>query len=79
MAMAQDLGYGPAQIAGLETGDISEGKVADITIFNPEEGWKIDGDKFVGKSHNQPYNGRSVKGRVKYTIAKGKLVYEDDK
>ena len=79
MGMARALSYGPAKIAGLATGDISEGKVADITIFDPEKSWKIDGDKFVGKSHNQPYNGRSVKGRVKYTIAKGKLVYEDDK
>lgn len=79
MGMARAMSYGPAQIAKLETGDLTEGKIADITIFDPEKAWKIDGDKFVGKSNNQPYNGRSVKGRVKYTIARGKLVYKDDK
>ena len=74
-----ELGELYAQCGRRGVEGIGEGKIADITIFDPEKAWKIDGDKFVGKSHNQPYNGRSVMGRVKYTIARGRLVYEDDK
>ena len=79
MAMAKAMSFGPAAIAHLETGDISEGKCADITIFNPKKSWVISDEAFVGKNKNQPYNGMKVKGDVKYTIAKGKVVYENDK
>ena len=37
----------------------------------------MDPSQFASKSRNTPFAGRKVKGRVKYTIAKGRVVYQD--
>ncbi len=76
VSMARCMSYNPAQILGLDRGDISEGKVADITVFNPNKTYTIDPKDFVGKSTNMPYKGREVTGRVVATIMGGKVTYE---
>lgn len=65
----------PANILGIPKGRLSFGSDADITIFDPDEEWTIDPAKFVSKSHNTPFAGRTVRGRVKYTIVGGRIVY----
>ncbi|MCR5099313.1 MAG: dihydroorotase [Lachnospiraceae bacterium] len=76
MGMARCMSYNPAQILGLDRGDLSVGKVADITIFNPNKSYTIESKSFVGKSKNMPYEGREVTGRVVTTIMSGKVTYE---
>ena len=76
VSMARCMSYNPAQILGLDRGDISEGTVADITVFNPNKTYTIDPKDFVGKSTNMPYKGREVTGRVVATIMGGKVTYE---
>ena len=53
------------------------GKIANITIFDPDEEWVVEENKIVSKSHNTPLIGHKLMGKVKYTIANGKLVYKD--
>ena len=77
MQMAEKMSYNPAKILGIDKGDISEGKVADITIINPAEEYVIDVNTFASKGKNTPFNGRKVKGKVKYTIVAGDVVYAD--
>ena len=67
----------PAKMLGLQKGDISEGQPCDITIFDPDEEYEIDVEKFESKSRNSPFNGYKVKGKVKYTIVGGKVVVRD--
>ncbi len=76
MGMARCMSYNPATILGLDRGDISKGKMADITIFNPNKTYTIDPADFVGKNTNMPYGGRQVTGRVTATIMRGKITYE---
>ena len=64
---------------GIDKGDISVGKVADITITNPEKVFKIDKEKFYSKGKNTPFDGYEVKGSVEYTIVGGKIVFEKGK
>ena len=77
MQMAAKMSYNPAKVLGIDKGDISEGKVADITIINPTEEYIIDVNEFASKGKNTPFNGKKVRGRVKYTIVAGDVVYED--
>ena len=49
---------------------------ADITIFNPEEGWKVVSDTFKSKSKNSPFDGRPVQGRVLRTVIDGRTVFD---
>ena len=76
MGMARCMSYNPASILGLDKGDISEGKDADIVIFNPEKSYAIDPDRFAGKRKNTPFGGREVTGKVIMTIMGGKVTYE---
>ncbi len=65
----------PSTLYKLNKGDISEGKIADICIFNPNESYVVD--KFYSKSSNSPFIGQKLFGKVKYTICSGKVVYSD--
>lgn len=69
------LTVGPAELLGLQAGDLSPGAAADITIIDPEENWSIDTTAFYSKSQNNPFDGISVTGRVKYTIVDGRIAY----
>jgi len=71
--------YNPAAILRLGTkGRLSLGSDADIAIFDPEEEWTIDPEQFASKARNTPFAGRKVKGRVKYTIVAGNIIYQDN-
>ena len=38
-----------------------------------------DAEMIVSKSKNSPFIGKELKGKVKYTIVDGKIVYTDKK
>jgi len=67
--------YNPARLIKIDRGTIEVGKVADITIFNPNEKYTYTKEMIVSKSKNSPFIGKELKGRVKYTIVNGKVVY----
>ena len=70
--------YTPSKLLHIddETGSIETGKRADITIFDPNEEYLYTKGMIVSKSKNSPFIGKNLKGRVKYTIVNGKIVYE---
>lgn len=65
---------GPAEILGLDAGTLGIGKVADITIINPEAVRSVDPDKFYSKGKNTPFKGKVLKGWPDTTIVNGKIV-----
>lgn len=67
----------PARILHLDKGRIAVGSDADITIFDPNEEWVVDTAQFASKGRNTPFNGAHLKGKVKYTIVSGKIIYQD--
>ena len=69
--------YNPAKLLKIDRGTIEEGKVADITIFDPNEKYTYTKDMIVSKSKNSPFIGKELKGKVKYTIVNGNVVYAD--
>ncbi len=69
------LTTGPAGALTLERGALTNGAAADITIFDPNEQWRIDVGSFESKSRNCPFNGKFVKGRVKYVLVDGIVKY----
>lgn len=75
LQMAEKMSYNPAKILRLDAGTITEGKDADLVIFDPKASYRIDKNTFVSKSKNTPFHGRPVKGRVDMTIIGGDVVY----
>lgn len=77
--MAEKMSTNPARILGLlDKGSVSEGKTADIVIFDTRQEYTIDKDTFVSKGKNTPFHGRKVRGTVRYTLADGAVVYENE-
>lgn len=69
------LTVNPARIVSLRKGSLKVGEEADITIFDPKLSYTVDPGAFSCKSKNTPFGGMKVKGKIKYTIVKGKIVY----
>jgi len=66
----------PAKLLHLEEGELSEGRVADICIFDPEAKWILDRKALFSKGRNTPWHGREMTGRVQYTLKNGAVVFE---
>lgn len=75
MQMVEKMSYNPAKIVGIDRGTLLPGAVADITIMDPEAEYVIDRNDFVSMGHNTPFDGRKVKGVVRYTLVNGEKVY----
>ena len=65
----------PARIFNLPGGSLKKGGVADVTVFNPSERWKVDPSQFLSKGRNSPYTGMTLVGRAACTIVAGSVVY----
>jgi dihydroorotase len=68
----------PAQILGVKKGTLAVGEDADLVLFDPNEDWVIDPNKFASKGRNTPFGGFHVRGKVKATIANGTMIYKED-
>ena len=77
MDMVRLTSYTPAKLLKIDRGEIKEGKIADLTIFDPNEEYTYTREMIVSKSKNTPFIGKKLKGKVKYTIVNGKVVYKD--
>lgn len=71
----------PASIAGLvpraHEGEIVAGAPADLVIFDPTERWRVNARGGASQSHNSPFVGLDLIGRVRHTLYCGELVVID--
>ena len=75
--MVRLMSYNPSKILKLSNrGEIKEGKIADLTIFDPNIEYIYQKESIVSKSKNTPFIGKKLKGLVRYTIVSGKIKYE---
>ncbi len=74
--MVRVMSYNPAKLLGIDRGEIAEGKVADLTIFDPNKEYVYTKENIVSKSKNTPWINKKLKGQVKYTVVSGRIVYE---
>lgn len=65
-----------ARVLGIEAGTLTPGLPADVCIFDPQRYWKVAPAALRSQGKNTPYLGYEVRGRVRYTIIDGQVVYE---
>lgn len=66
----------PARLLGIDAGTLSVGARADVCVFDPEDYWDLNPAKMVSRGRNTPFTGWQLKGRVDWTLYKGKIVFE---
>jgi len=72
------LSAGPARVFGLPGGSLADGAPADVTVVDPEVAWTCDGRALRSRSHNTPFSGRALRGRVALTVVGGSIVYSGE-
>ena len=73
----EKMSVAPAKILKLDAGNIEIGKIADLTVIDPEKTWKVDSNKFYSRGKFTPYDGVELKGKAVATIVNGKIVMEN--
>ncbi|MEK5289159.1 dihydroorotase [Streptococcus sp. FSL R7-0212] len=66
----------PASLYSFEAGYVAENGPADLVIFADKEKRRIT-ENFASKASNSPFVGEELVGKVKYTICKGQVVYQE--
>ena len=78
MDMVRLMSYRPAELLGLKNkGQIKEGYIADLTVFDSNKEYIYTKEMIVSKSKNTPWIGKKLKGEVEYTIVSGNVVYKN--
>ena len=78
--MARLTSYNAAQRYGLHSkGDISEGLDADLAILDPSETWIVDARESESQQGYTPFEGMELTAKVKTTVLRGNVVYDNDK
>ncbi|HEX4985439.1 MAG TPA: dihydroorotase [Burkholderiales bacterium] len=66
----------PARLLGLRAGAIVPGGSADLCVFDPLAGWKVEPARLRSQGKNTPFAGYELAGRVRYTLVEGQVVHE---
>jgi dihydroorotase len=69
---------GPAAAFGLRGGTLAEGRLADVTVIDPEATWTCKPAGLRSRSRNTPFAGRALQGRATLTIVGGRIVYSGE-
>jgi len=66
----------PANILGIDKGNLKKGNDADLCVFDINKPWVVDINKLKSKSKNTPIENRKLQGQVLKTFIKGEIAYE---
>lgn len=68
---ARLFGLGPAK------GSLAVGADADLALIDPDATWTITADALFARHPHSPFIGRSVRGKVRATLVRGRVVFRD--
>ena len=66
----------PARVAGLRSGTLSVGAVADVCIFDPHATWTVEASALASQGKHTPFVGYNLSGQVQTTIVAGHVAYQ---
>jgi dihydroorotase len=70
------MSAGPAAIFGLERPRIVVGAPANLTLIDTQASWRVKVERFHSLSQNSWLLGKRLRGRIRLTIAAGRVVHE---
>jgi dihydroorotase len=69
------LSAGPARAYGLDEPRIAVGAPANLVLLDTDAAWRVSEERFRSRSANSWLLGRRLTGRVRLTVASGRVVY----
>ena len=65
-----------ARVAGLNSGTLSVGAVADVCVFDPQATWTVEASALASQGKHTPFLGYNLTGQVRATIVAGHIAYQ---
>ncbi len=75
--LLERMSAGPARIYGLEPPRIAVGATANLVLLDERASWTVTEQGFRSRSANSWLLGTTLKGRVRMTVADGRVVHEE--
>jgi dihydroorotase len=74
--LLERMSAGPARAYGLDTPRIARGVPANLVLLDPGTAWRVGEDGFRSRSANSWLLGETLRGKVRMTVAAGRIAYE---
>ena len=68
------LARNPARLLGIETGELAEGKEADVAVIDPDAPWIVAGSTSAAAAGNTPFDRQPMQGRVTHLFKGGMAI-----
>jgi dihydroorotase len=65
-----------ARVAGLQSGQLAVGSIADICVFDPAAHWTVHACALASQGKHTPFLGYELSGQVKTTIVAGHVAFQ---
>lgn len=75
-ALSKLMSRNPAEILGMNKGELSIGKDGDLVLVNLDKKIVVNSEEFHSKGKNTPFEGMEFYGEVLMTIKGGKVVFQ---
>ena len=67
----------PAALLGLKNrGTLTAGSFGDVVVFDPQAEWIFKAAASKSKSKNTPFDGWTMRGKVRWTVSEGRIAYD---
>jgi dihydroorotase len=73
--LLERMSTGPARAYGIDAPRVVVGATANLVLLDPNEVWRVEESSFRSRSVNSWALGQTLKGKVRATIADGRLAY----
>jgi dihydroorotase len=77
LAALAKITLGPAGLLGGPIGRLSPGADADLCVFDPHASWRVGPETLRSSGKHTPFGGMEMRGKVRYTVVKGNLAYQE--
>ncbi len=74
--LLERMSAGPARAFGLEQPRIAVGATANLVLLDTGSAWRVSEDGFRSRSVNSWLLGQTLKGKVRLTVAAGRVVFD---
>lgn len=71
------MSLAPARILGVHGGSLEVGRIADITVIDPEKKFRFSVAESSSKGKNSPFDGWDLQGKAVLTIVGGRITHKD--